>query len=161
MRGHWGSHAVVRQARLIWSWIAGNRSARPIPTVIHPVPLTPRTRVRVAVDCMGGDFGPAVTLPACKSFLESHPDAELLLVGSSAALAAASGWPRCTLITASQVVTMDDTVEVALRRKRDSSMRVAIEQLKAGDGGAPTADVCVSAGNTGALMAVSRYLLKT
>ncbi|HEX7689854.1 MAG TPA: phosphate acyltransferase PlsX [Burkholderiaceae bacterium] len=129
--------------------------------MIHPVPLTPRTRVRLAVDCMGGDFGPSVTLPACKSFLDSHPDAELLLVGSPGALAPATDWPRCTLITASQVVTMDDTVETALRRKRDSSMRVAIEQLKANEAGAVAADACVSAGNTGALMAVARYLLKT
>ena len=80
---------------------------------------------------MGGDHGPSVTLPACKAFLDSHPDADLLLVGSPDALAPAAGWPRCTLITASQVVTMDDTVETALRRKRDSSMRVAIEQLRA------------------------------
>jgi glycerol-3-phosphate acyltransferase PlsX len=110
---------------------------------------------------MGGDVGPAVTLPACKAFLERHDDAELLLVGSPDALAPAADWPRCTLITASQVVTMDDTVEVALRRKRDSSMRVAIEQLKPDAEGHIAADACVSAGNTGALMAVSRYLLKT
>jgi len=110
---------------------------------------------------MGGDFGPSVTLPACKAFLERHPEAELLLVGSPGALAPATDWPRCTLITASQVVTMEDTVEVALRRKRDSSMRVAIEQLKANEAGTIAADACVSAGNTGALMAVSRYLLKT
>ena len=110
---------------------------------------------------MGGDLGPSVTLPACKTFLDSHPDAELLLVGSPGALAPAADWPRCTLITATQVVTMDDTVETALRRKRDSSMRVAIEQLKADEAGTIAADVCVSAGNTGALMAVSHYLLKT
>ncbi len=110
---------------------------------------------------MGGDHGPSVTLPACKAFLDAHPDAELLLVGSPGALAPATHWPRCTLIAASQVVTMDDTVETALRRKRDSSMRVAIEQLKANESGNVAADVCVSAGNTGALMAVSRYLLKT
>ena len=110
---------------------------------------------------MGGDHGPSVTLPACKAFLDGHPDAELLLVGSPGALAPATDWPRCKLITASQVVTMEDTVETALRRKRDSSMRVAIEQLKADDSGNVAADVCVSAGNTGALMAVSRYLLKT
>jgi glycerol-3-phosphate acyltransferase PlsX len=110
---------------------------------------------------MGGDFGPSVTLPACRAFLESHPEAELLLVGSAAALAPAAGWPRCTPIAASQVVTMDDSVETALRRKRDSSMRVAIEQLRADEAGAAAADACVSAGNTGALMAVARYLLKT
>jgi glycerol-3-phosphate acyltransferase PlsX len=65
------------------------------------------------------------------------------------------------LVQASEVVTMDDTIEVALRRKKDSSMRVAIAQLKADDSGAATADACVSAGNTGALMAVARDLLKT
>ncbi len=110
---------------------------------------------------MGGDHGPAVTLPACRAFLDTHPQAELLLVGSAESLAAAAAWPRCRVVAASEVVTMDDPVEVALRKKRDSSMRVAINQLKAADGAAPAADACVSAGNTGALMAVARYLLKT
>ena len=110
---------------------------------------------------MGGDHGPAVTLPACKAFLDSHPQAQLLLVGQPAALAAAQGWPRCRVVEASEVVTMDDPVEVALRRKKDSSMRVAISQLIAANGAPPAAQVCVSAGNTGALMAVARYLLKT
>jgi len=111
---------------------------------------------------MGGDHGPAVTLPACRAFLDKHPGAELLLVGRPEALVAAAGWPRCRVVAASEVVTMDDPVEVALRRKRDSSMRVAIQQLKAGrDGEPPQAHACVSAGNTGALMAVARYLLKT
>ena len=104
---------------------------------------------------MGGDHGPGVTLPACKAFLDSHPSAELTLVGSADALQAAASWPRCTVVVASEVVTMDDSIEVALRRKRDSSMRVAIQQVKEG------AHACVSAGNTGALMAVARYLLKT
>lgn len=118
--------------------------------------------VRIAVDCMGGDHGPSVTLPACQSFLARHPQAELLLVGLPGALAAAAQWPRCRIVPASEIVTMDDPVEVALRRKKDSSMRVAIGQLKAGaEGAAPAADACVSAGNTGALMAVARYLLKT
>jgi glycerol-3-phosphate acyltransferase PlsX len=117
--------------------------------------------VRIAVDCMGGDHGAAVTLPACRAFLQSHPGAELLLVGTVAALAPAAGWERCRTVVATEVVTMDDAVEVALRRKRDSSMRVAIEQLRATDGGRGAADACVSAGNTGALMAVARYLLKT
>lgn len=118
-----------------------------------PLPL-----VRIAVDCMGGDHGPSVTLPAARRFLERHPDAEVVLVGTAEALAPAQGWPRCTLVTASEVVTMDDPVEVALRKKRDSSMRVAISQLK---GDTPLAHACVSAGNTGALMAVARYVLKT
>ena len=123
--------------------------------------LDPLARVRLAVDCMGGDHGPSVTLPACRLFLDSHPQAELLLVGTADALAPAAGWPRCRLITASEVVSMDDAVEVALRRKRDSSMRVAITQLKSSDGSPGAADACVSAGNTGALMAVARYVLKT
>ena len=110
---------------------------------------------------MGGDHGPAVTLPACKAFLDSHPQAQLLLVGQPAALAAAHGWPRCRVVEASEVVTMDDPVEVALRRKKDSSMRVAISQLLATEGAAAPAQACVSAGNTGALMALARYLLKT
>ncbi|MCE4557923.1 phosphate acyltransferase PlsX [Pelomonas cellulosilytica] len=118
--------------------------------------------VRLAVDCMGGDHGPGVTLPACRSFLDKHPEAELILVGQPEALTAAAGWPRCRVVAASEVVAMDDPVEVALRRKRDSSMRVALQQLKAeGEGQVPPAHACVSAGNTGALMAVARYLLKT
>ncbi len=104
---------------------------------------------------MGGDHGPAVTLPACRAFLDKHPQAELVLVGTAAALEEATTLPRCTHVIATEVVTMDDAVEVALRKKRDSSMRVAIQQLKDG------AHACVSAGNTGALMAVARYLLKT
>lgn len=118
-------------------------------------------RVRLAVDCMGGDHGPAVTLPACQAFLRRHADAELLLVGTEQALAPARDWERCTLVTATEVVTMDDTVEVALRRKKDSSMRVAISLLKVAEGQDARADACVSAGNTGALMAVARYVLKT
>ncbi len=110
---------------------------------------------------MGGDHGPSVTLPACRDFLDRHPDAELLLVGTEAALRPAAGWARCTLVPATEVVAMDDPVEVALRRKKDSSMRVAIAQLKPGEDGVARADACVSAGNTGALMAVARYVLKT
>lgn len=110
---------------------------------------------------MGGDHGPSVTLPACRSFLDRHPDAELVLVGTEQALAPAAGWARCRMVIASEVVEMDDPVEVALRKKRDSSMRVAIQQVKPDGNGVTMADACVSAGNTGALMAVARYLLKT
>ena len=104
---------------------------------------------------MGGDHGPRVTLAACRTFLEQHPEARLLLVGLPHAL---EGFvhERATLVPASEVVTMDDAVEVALRRKKDSSMRVAIQQVKDG-----TAQAAVSAGNTGALMAIARYVLKT
>jgi len=123
--------------------------------------LPPLSCVRLAVDCMGGDHGVAVTLPACRAFLYTHPQAELILVGSAAALAPAANWPRTVCVTATEVVAMDDAIEVALRRKKDSSMRVAIEQLKPTDGARLAAHVCVSAGNTGALMAVARYVLKT
>ncbi len=111
--------------------------------------------IRLAVDCMGGDHGPRVTLAACRQFLENHPDAELLLVGLPASLQAFSH-PRARIVAASEVVAMDDPVEIALRKKKDSSMRVAIQQVKDGAAGA-----AVSAGNTGALMAIARYLLKT
>jgi len=110
---------------------------------------------------MGGDHGAAVTLPACLAFLKSHPQAELILVGTALALKGAQGWPRCQRVVATEVVTMEDAVEVALRRKRDSSMRVALAQLKADGAAEAVAHACVSAGNTGALMAVARYLLKT
>ena len=110
---------------------------------------------------MGGDHGPKVTLPACRSFLAAHPQAELVLVGTAESLRTVADLPRCTKVPASQVVTMHDSVEEALRRKRDSSMRVAIAMLKASGEREPMADVCVSAGNTGALMALARYVLKT
>lgn len=115
--------------------------------------------ITIAVDCMGGDHGPSVTLPACAAFLSNHPDARLLLVGRPDALASLpSGLDatRCTVVPASEVVSMDDPVEVAMRRKKDSSMRVAIAQVKDG-----AAQAAVSAGNTGALMAIARYVLKT
>ncbi|MCY7304963.1 MAG: phosphate acyltransferase PlsX [Rhodoferax sp.] len=109
----------------------------------------------IAVDCMGGDHGVVITLPACRTFLERHPDARLLLVGLPQSLAGFSH-ARATLVSASEVVSMDDPIEVALRRKKDSSMRLALDRVKDG-----TAAAAVSAGNTGALMAISRYVLKT
>jgi phosphate acyltransferase len=121
----------------------------------------PPAVIRLAVDCMGGDHGPVVTLPACRAFLDAHPHAELMLVGRAQALASAASWPRCTLVEASEVVEMHDSLEVALRRKKDSSLRVAISLVKPDATGISAAQACVSAGNTGALMAVSRYVLKT
>jgi glycerol-3-phosphate acyltransferase PlsX len=111
--------------------------------------------ITIAVDCMGGDHGPKVTLPACRNFLDQHKDTQLLLVGLPESL---KGFlhARATTVMASEVVGMDDPLEVALRRKKDSSMRVAIQQVKDG-----RAQAAVSAGNTAALMAISRYLLKT
>ncbi|MDT3680406.1 MAG: phosphate acyltransferase PlsX [Burkholderiaceae bacterium] len=123
--------------------------------------------VRIAIDCMGGDHGPSVTVPAALHFLASVPDVRLLLVGRSdvlePALAAAraklrSDAPsgeRIELRHASEVVEMDEPPASAMRGKRDSSMRVAIDLVKNGQ-----ADACVSAGNTGALMAISRFVLK-
>ncbi len=124
-------------------------------------PSLPPVRVRLAVDCMGGDHGPTVILPACQSFLEAHAQVELILVGRTDELASATAWPRCRVIGATEVVEMHDPIEVALRRKKDSSMRLAIAQLRADASGHVAADACVSAGNTGALMALARYLLKT
>jgi len=111
--------------------------------------------ITIAVDCMGGDHGPRVTLPACSRFLDQHPDVALILVGLPDSVGDFQH-VRATVVTASEVVTMDDPLEIALRRKKDSSMRVAIAQVKDGK-----AQAVVSAGNTGALMAISRYLLKT
>ena len=111
--------------------------------------------ITLAVDCMGGDHGPRVTLAACRQFLDNHPDAHLPLVGLKDSFESFSH-ERATVVLATEVVAMDDPVEIALRRKKDSSMRVAIQQVKDG-----TAAAAVSAGNTGALMAIARYILKT
>ncbi|HBH38366.1 MAG TPA: phosphate acyltransferase PlsX, partial [Curvibacter sp.] len=94
-------------------------------------------------------------LAACRNFLEHHPEAQLLLVGLAESMAGFSH-ARAKVVAATEVVGMDDPIEVALRKKKDSSMRVAIEQVKAG-----VAQAAVSAGNTGALMAIARYVLKT
>jgi glycerol-3-phosphate acyltransferase PlsX len=118
--------------------------------------------IKISIDCMGGDHGPSVTIPAAVSFLKRDPNAELILVGLEDVVRAelkklgAEAHPRLSVHHASEQVTMDDPLEVALRRKKDSSMRVAIELVKDGKAAA-----CVSAGNTAALMAVSRYVLKT
>nr|WP_301540939.1 phosphate acyltransferase PlsX [Bordetella trematum] len=118
--------------------------------------------IRIAIDCMGGDYGLPVTIPAALEFARQFPDTRLLLVGLpdaiEAALAEHRSVPRDRLeiVAASEVVSMDDPVEVALRRKKDSSMRLAAQAVKDG-----RADACVSAGNTGAWMAISRYVLKT
>lgn len=111
---------------------------------------------------MGGDHGPSVTIPAAVSFLKKQADVHLILVGLEDVLRAelkkhgAESNTRITVKNATEVVTMDDPLEIALRKKKDSSMRVAVELVKDG-----SANASVSAGNTGALMAVSRYVLKT
>ena len=118
--------------------------------------------VKLTIDCMGGDHGPSVTVPAAVNFVRSHPDAHLMLVGIESAIRAqlkklkAADEQALTVVPASEIVAMDDPVEVALRKKKDSSMRVALNRVKDDE-----AQACISAGNTGALMAVSRYVLKT
>ncbi|MGX9220120.1 MULTISPECIES: phosphate acyltransferase PlsX [Massilia] len=118
--------------------------------------------ITISIDCMGGDHGPSVTIPAAVSFLKKQADVHLILVGLEDVLRAelkkhgAESNARITVKNATEVVTMDDPLEIALRKKKDSSMRVAVELVKDG-----SANASVSAGNTGALMAVSRYVLKT
>lgn len=111
---------------------------------------------------MGGDHGPSVTVPAALSALQKDADLRITLVGLKEPVqallngAAAPLLSRIQLREASQVVTMEEKPQEALRKKKDSSMRVAIDLVKAGE-----ADACVSAGNTGALMATARFVLKT
>lgn len=111
---------------------------------------------------MGGDHGPVVTVPASLEALARSEDLRVVLVGRSDALnphlgdALSRFGDRIRVQEASQVVTMDEKPQDALRKKKDSSMRVAIDLVKAGE-----ADACVSAGNTGALMATGRFVLKT
>jgi glycerol-3-phosphate acyltransferase PlsX len=118
--------------------------------------------ITVAVDCMGGDHGPHVTVPAALDFQSRHEDVDIVLVGLrdaiEAELAARGGrtGPRLRVQHASEVVAMNEPPATALRYKKDSSMRVAVNLVKTGG-----ALACVSAGNTGALMAISRFVLKT
>jgi len=115
----------------------------------------------IALDAMGGDIGPDVVLPAAVEIRKKYPELNLILVGQEdrlqADLASLGVKPdeRLTIHHASQVVAMDESASSALRGKKDSSMRVALNLVKQGD-----ADACVSAGNTGALMATGRFVLK-
>ncbi len=117
--------------------------------------------ITVAIDCMGGDHGPHVTVPAALTFLAASPGSNIVLVGLRDAIEAelkvkgAAPGPRLRIHHASEVVTMDESPALALRNKKDSSMRVAVDLVKSGE-----ANACVSAGNTGALMATSRFVLK-
>jgi glycerol-3-phosphate acyltransferase PlsX len=117
----------------------------------------------IALDAMGGDFGPQVVLPAALSVLkQTKNQARLILVGNQNELEqrlnalGARADDRLSIRHASQKVDMDELPSHALRNKKDSSMRVAIDLVKDG-----VADACVSAGNTGALMATARFVLKT
>ncbi len=116
----------------------------------------------IALDAMGGDFGPQVVVPAALRVLADESGLTLILVGDRDALtphlAGVNPTVRERLVVqhASQRVEMDELPSQALRLKKDSSMRVAINLVRDG-----AADACVSAGNTGALMATARYVLKT
>jgi glycerol-3-phosphate acyltransferase PlsX len=116
----------------------------------------------IALDAMGGDHGPSVVVPAALDMLQRHEDLRLVLVGEREALEAVLAahrrreGDRLGIEHASQRVDMDEPPSQALRNKKDSSMRVAINLVKQGQ-----AQACVSAGNTGALMATARYVLKT
>jgi glycerol-3-phosphate acyltransferase PlsX len=118
--------------------------------------------ITVALDAMGGDHGVSITIPAALEILKQQPDLSLIRVGprdllvSELARRRAGEGERLRLRHASEVVDMDDPPAVALRNKKDSSMRVAINLVKEGE-----AQAAVSAGNTGALMAVARFVLKT
>jgi phosphate acyltransferase len=116
----------------------------------------------IAIDAMGGDFGPHCIVPACIACLAEYPSLHLVLVGQPSLLepliARYPGVDRARLRveSATEVIEMDERPAQALRGKPDSSMRVSLELLRSG-----AAQACVSAGNTGALMALSRYVLKT
>jgi glycerol-3-phosphate acyltransferase PlsX len=118
-------------------------------------------RVTVAVDAMGGDFGPPVTVPAAIDCLKRADSLDIVLVGIREQLEAelargGEAAKRLRVHDATEVVAMDEAPALALRNKKNSSMRLAINLVKTGE-----ADACVSAGNTGALMAKSRFVLKT
>lgn len=116
----------------------------------------------IAIDVMSGDHGPQVTVHASKYFLQRHHNLRMQLVGDEPQIVKELGKldsdisSRLDIHHASEVVEMDESPAHALKKKKDSSMRVAINLVKEG-----TAHACVSAGNTGALMATSRFVLKT
>lgn len=119
------------------------------------------TTVTIAIDAMGGDFGPPITVPAALAALEKHPELKVILTGDESLLTSilrqnSYDTTRLTIQHTTETVAMDESPALALRGKKDSSMRVAINLVKEG-----VADACVSAGNTGALMATARFVLKT
>jgi phosphate acyltransferase len=119
------------------------------------------TPVKIAIDAMGGDHGAEVCVPAGLSMLRENPSLHIAFVGLPDAIkpyldTANDVADRISLVEAEQVVGMDEPAPEALRKKKKSSMRIAINMVKSGD-----ADACVSAGNTGALMATGRFVLKT
>ena len=118
--------------------------------------------ITVAIDAMGGDHGPAVIVPAALAMLERDPQLKIILVGLTAPIQTelnryqSGAAERLRVHAASEVIAMDEAPATAMRNKKDASMRVAIDLVKQGE-----AHAAVSAGNTGALMAISRFVLKT
>ena len=113
----------------------------------------------IALDAMGGDHGPSVTVPAALRALQEIEQLEVVLVGDEPAIGRELNSPAplgLSIVHATQTVGMDEPPAQALRTKKDSSMRVALDIVKRGE-----AHACVSAGNTGALMATARFVLKT
>ena len=121
----------------------------------------------ISIDAMGGDHGPSATIPAALQFLGRASDCRVLLVGNPDVIRAelkrahaddlvGRDSPRLKVVEANEVVGMDEDIRSAIRNKKNSSMRVAIDLVKSGE-----ADACVSAGNTGALMGTAKFVLKT
>lgn len=119
----------------------------------------PAERIRLSIDMMGGDRGLGTTIPGILEALERFPDLTLHLVGDESRLRAAIGTKdfsdRVSVVATTEVVEMDESPALALRAKKDSSMRVAVNLLAE-----EVVEGCVSAGNTGALMATARFVLK-
>ncbi len=145
--------AVIR----FFPWPGHNYNIR----LLRLLELIPIVNVTLAIDAMGGDFGVQSTVPAAVACLQKNPDLNLIMVGDESVLrglladALRDFSARLTIRHASQVVGMDEPPQKALKNKKDSSMRVAINLVRDGE-----ADACVSAGNTGALMATARFVLK-
>ena len=116
---------------------------------------------KISVDAMGGDFGPPVTVPAALKILKKYENISIILVGDSDKITKilkkkkSLNHPRISVHHTTQVVGMDELPQTALKNKKDSSMRVSINLVKEG-----AVDACVSAGNTGALMATARFVLR-
>lgn len=118
--------------------------------------------MRIAIDAMGGDKGLSVVIPAVKNVLSKDSNMDIVLVGKEEEIRASlvsyniQDCHRVTIVHAAEVVGMDELPATALRYKKNSSMRVGVDLVKSGQ-----ADAFVSAGNTGALMATSKFVLKT
>ena len=116
--------------------------------------------VSISVDAMGGDFGPKITIPASLSFLKDHPDASIVLVGNESIIKkylkkSIDSYRNLSILHTTETVLMDESPQSALKNKKNSSMRLAINLVKD-----KKAHAVVSAGNTGALMATGRFVLK-